>query len=59
MIGRKYRYPNSKRVFTLVAIEGYVYIFKCGHRVMDSVFMDLIDIKTGIANWKNNQLTLF
>ena len=59
MIGRKYRYPNWNRIFTLVEIRGDMYYFECGHWVTDSVFADLIDIKTGIPNYKNNQLTLF
>lgn len=55
----KYPEPNSKTVFKLEKIEENVYYFKCGHKVHYSVFIDLIDIYTGIAEWqKPKQLTL-
>lgn len=55
----KYPEPNSTRIFELDKIDGFIYIFKCGHRVTDSVFEDLIDLKTGKAEWqKPKQLTL-
>lgn len=50
MIGMIYHYPNSKRMFKLVEVNEWVYIFECGHRVTDNVFTDLIRI---------NQLKLF
>ena len=46
----KYKYPNSNKLFTLVEIKGFIYKFKCGHWCTDNVFLDLIDIKTGIQN---------
>jgi len=60
MPGKKYKYPepNAKQIFILVKVEKEVYYFKCGHRVMGSVFDDLIDIKTGLAGWQNKQLKL-
>ena len=45
----KYPEPNSTRIFELDKIDGFIYIFKCGHRVTDSVFEDLIYLKTGKA----------
>lgn len=61
-IGNKYKYPEpeNNRVFELSEVSGFVFIFKCGHRVTDSVFEDLVDIKTGLASWEHPiQLSLF
>ncbi len=55
---KKYKYPNSDKVFILKKIKGFIYHFACGHWCTDNVFEDLIDIETGIANWKNKQLKL-
>jgi hypothetical protein len=52
----KYRYPNSKKVYTLVSISGCIYRFKCGHWCTDNVFQDLINIKTGLAKWQMPEL---
>ena len=41
MIGAVYKYPNHQQTFKLKAIEGFVYIFECGHRITDNVFKDL------------------
>lgn len=59
MIGESYHYPQSKKVFKLKSIEGYIYIFECGHRCTDKVFPDLINVRTKIQNYKNIQLELF
>jgi hypothetical protein len=61
MIGREYKYPNGKRIFTLTETNGYIYRFACGHWCTDNVFADLIDVKTGVQNYKSLgvQLTLF
>lgn len=61
-IRNKYKYPepNNDRIFELSEVNGFVFIFKCGHRVMDSVFEDLVDVKTGLASWQHPiQLSLF
>jgi len=59
-IGRSYRYPNHKKKFKLIEIiNGFVYVFECGHRCTHNVFSDLIDCQTGTQNYKNNQLELF
>ena len=58
MISEYFKYYKDKRLFKLVKIEGYMYVFECGHRVTDNVFEDLIRVKTGIANYENNQLEL-
>lgn len=46
MIGHIYRYPepNNHNQFTLKSVSGFVYEFECGHKVMDTVFVDFIDI---------------
>ena len=55
----KYPEPNSNQVFELKKVEGTNFIFKCGHKVTNSVFNDLIDLQTGLAQWqKPKQLTL-
>lgn len=61
MIGRKYKYPNGTQVFTLTEIREWTYRFACGHWCTHFVFVDLIDIKTGVQNRKllGVQLTLF
>lgn len=59
-MGAKYRYPNSSKVYELNKKVGCIYYFKCGHRVTDNVFEDLINTQTGIAEWqKTKQLKLF
>lgn len=59
---KRYKYPeiNSKRIFILSHFgkNGNAY-FKCGHWCTDSVFIDLIDLKTGYAKWNNPQQKLF
>ena len=54
---KKYKYPNSNKIFTLIKIVGCIYYFKCGHWCTDNVFQDLINVKTGVPNWQT--LTLF
>lgn len=44
MIGVKYCYPNSKKVFILKEIDGYKYLFECGHWCTKYVFEDLIQL---------------
>ena len=59
-IMKKYKYPNSEQVFILKKIVNNIYHFNCGHWCTDSVFEDLIDLKTGMAQWqKPKQLKLF
>ena len=53
---RKYRYPKGSKTYELTGIRGCVYLFKCGHWCTDSVFEDLIDVKTGIPNWMQPKL---
>ena len=56
----KYPEPSSTDIFILdyIGINGNAY-FKCGHWCTDSVFVDLIDLSTGYAQWNNPQLKLF
>lgn len=53
---KRYRYPNSDKVFELIEIRGFIYKFKCGHWCTDSVFTDLVDVETGIPNWMQPRL---
>jgi hypothetical protein len=60
MKNKKYKYPQSEKIFTLKKVVNTIYHFTCGHWCTDSVFTDLIDIKTGLAEWqKPKQLKLF
>lgn len=56
---RKYKYRETNKTFQLTHFgkNGNAY-FKCGHWCTDNVFMDLIDIATGLAKWENKQLSL-
>jgi len=58
---KKYKYPESGStdIFVLdhIGTNGNAY-FKCGHWCTDSVFVDLIDLSTGYAQWNNPQLSL-
>ena len=55
-----FKYPNDNKIFELKKIKGFIYYFKCGHWCTDTVFNDLIDIETGLAEWqKPKQLKLF
>jgi hypothetical protein len=58
-IGQGYRYPNTKQVFILTKVDDWIYRFACGHWCTDSVFIDLINIKTGIQVSEDKQLELF
>jgi hypothetical protein len=61
MAVKKYKYPepNNNRVFVLKKVIGKTYHFKCGHWCTDSVFIDLIDLSNGLAEWqKPKQLKL-
>jgi hypothetical protein len=55
----KYKYRGTTKIFKLIYFgkNGNAY-FKCGHWCTDSVFIDLVDISTGLAKWENNQLKL-
>jgi hypothetical protein len=47
IIGMNYRYPNSKRLFKLIKVDGYIFRFKCGHWCTDNVFEDLKPVNIG------------
>lgn len=59
IIGHEYKYHSHKQKYKLKSVDRWVYIFDCGHRVTDCVFMDLIDCSTGIPVYKNNQLEIW
>jgi hypothetical protein len=44
MIGAKYKYYNSDKIFILKEIRDYIYVFECGHWCTDNVFPDLIQL---------------
>lgn len=58
-IGETYHYPNDKKQFKLKETNGFIFKFECGHWCTDNVFLDLINSKTKIQNYLNNQLQLF
>ena len=64
-IGASYRYPetnvnsNNKFILTDYFENRGVFLFKCGHWCTDSVFVDLINTKTGIQVYKDTQIKLF
>jgi hypothetical protein len=60
-IGASYIYPMDlkKTVFKLKEVRGWVFYFECGHLCMDSVFMDLINIQTGVQVYKDVQVKIF
>lgn len=56
-IGDVFTYPNDETEFELIGISGFIYWFinkSTGkeHWVTDTVFEDLINIKTGRAKWE-------
>jgi len=58
-IGAEYRYPRGKRRFKLKEVVGIKFIFECGHWCTDCVFMDLINVSTGVQVYKDIQTVLF
>jgi hypothetical protein len=58
VIGNKYKYYNSDKVFTVKSFNGWRYKFECGHWCSDSIFNDLINVETGISNKIGRQLKL-
>lgn len=54
-----YKYPNGKKIFLLKETNGFIFRFYCGHWCTDTVFSDLIRVKNGVQNYKDNQLELF
>lgn len=53
-IGDVYTYPNRKQRFEVANVTDYSVRFKCGHKVTDSVFIDMVPVSR-----KVNQLKLF
>ena len=58
-IGELYRYPNSKKMFKLKETSGMIFKFECGHWCTDTVFADLIRVKTSVQVCDDVQLELF
>lgn len=57
-INEDYKYPKSNRVFKLKKVTKDKFKFYCGHWCFESVFLDLIRVKTGIQVYKDLQLQL-
>jgi len=53
-IGDVFTYPNRTQKFEVVNVTDYSVRFKCGHKVTDSVLMDMVPVSR-----KVNQLGLF
>lgn len=53
-IGDVYTYQNRKQRFEVANVTDYSVRFKCGHKVTDSVFIDMVRVSR-----KVNQLKLF
>jgi hypothetical protein len=58
-IGQYYHYPNDDQKYKLIEVQDWVFIFECGRRCTDSVFMDMFNCETGIQVYKDTQLKLF
>ena len=60
-LGEDYRYGGSRQRFRLVAADGFVFRFACGHWCTDTVFSDLIRCRDGRPVYRavNQQLNLF
>lgn len=60
-IGEYYRYPRLRKRFKLIRVSdnGFVFYFECGHWCTDSVFIDLIRVKTNKQVFTDLQLELF
>lgn len=51
-IGEYYQYRPDGQKFKLKSFNGFKFTFECGHWCTDSVFADLLRVKTGIYNWQ-------
>jgi hypothetical protein len=58
-IGQYCQYPDDRKMFKLVSVNGWVFTFECGHMVTDLVFQDMVNCETGIQVYKDIQLNLF
>jgi hypothetical protein len=58
-LGEYYKYFGCKRRFKLIEVSGYIFKFECGHWVTDTVFEDLVRVKTGIQVYRDNQLKIW
>jgi hypothetical protein len=60
-IGASYIYPMDlkKTVFKLKGVRGFIFWFECNHWCTDTVFMDLINIQTGVQVSEDIQVKLF
>ena len=58
-LNENYKYINSPKLFMLKEVTGYRFNFECGHWCTDSVFVDLVRVKTNIQVYEDLQLDLF
>lgn len=59
MIGKFYKYPNSKKRFLLIKIDGFIYRFQGGHWCTDCVFQDMVLCAKKKKNDNDKQMKLF
>lgn len=57
-IGDNYHYPGCKKQFKLISVTKWMFVFECGKRVTDNVFLDMIHTKTKIQVYQQTQLSL-
>jgi len=52
IVGRAYKYhPTRATIFVVKEVSEWIVVFECGHRVTDTVFMDMYDIKDRKYNY--------
>lgn len=57
-IGDYYRYPGVKKKFKLKEKVNSSFLFECGHWCTDTVFLDLLRVKTNQQVNKDSQLEI-
>jgi len=58
-IGEYYKYPSSSKRFKLINVDGFRFEFEGGHWCTDTIFVDLIRVKTGLPVNEDLQMELF
>lgn len=58
-IGEYYKYPDSSKRYKLICVTGFLFEFECGHWCTDTIFVDLIRVKTGIPVNEDVQMEIF
>jgi len=58
-IGEGYKYERDNKIFKLKEVSGYLFLFECGHWCSDTIFINLIRVKTGRPVNEDLQMELF